>query len=92
MQVRWSAPAADDLERICAWVEQDNPDAARRIAKIIYDGCGQLGQFPHLGRPSRRMSGRRELPFPPLPYVAVYQVKESVIEISRIFHGAQDWP
>jgi plasmid stabilization system protein ParE len=38
------------------------------------------------------MSGRRELVFPPLRYIAVYQVKENVVEISRIFHGAQDWP
>ena len=92
MQVRWSAPAADDLERICAWVEKENPEAARRIASTIYQGCGRLARFPHAGRSSRRMSGRRELAFPPLPYIAVYQVKESVVEISRIFHGAQDWP
>jgi len=37
------------------------------------------------------MAGRRELLFPPLPYIAVYQVKDAV-EISRIYHGAQDWP
>jgi len=92
MEVRWSAIAADDLERICAWVERDNAEAARRIATTIYSGCGSLGDFPSLGRPSRRLHGRRELSFPPLPYIAVYQVKESVIEISRIFHGAQEWP
>jgi len=45
-----------------------------------------------MGRASRRMRGRRELAFPPLPYIAVYQVKEDAVEISRIFHGAQDWP
>jgi plasmid stabilization system protein ParE len=45
-----------------------------------------------MGRQSRRMPGRRELPFPPLPYVVVYQVKGDAVEISRIFHGAQDWP
>jgi len=92
MRIRWSAVAADDLERICAWIERDNPEAARRVAKTIYEGCGQLRNFPNMGRPSRRMSGRRELIFPPLPYIAVYQVKENFIEISRIFHGAQDWP
>lgn len=92
MLVRWSAPAADDLERICTWIEKDNPEASRRIAKIIYEGCGQLAQFPQLGRASRRLNGRRELSFPPLPYVAVYQVKKTVVEISRIYHGAQDWP
>ncbi|HLJ16697.1 MAG TPA: type II toxin-antitoxin system RelE/ParE family toxin [Bryobacteraceae bacterium] len=60
--------------------------------KIIYDGCGQLKNFPNMGRASRRMSGRRELAFPPLPYIAVYKVKEHAVEMSRIFHGAQDWP
>jgi plasmid stabilization system protein ParE len=38
------------------------------------------------------MEGRRELVFSPLPYIAVYQVKEYAVEISRIYHGAQDWP
>lgn len=91
MELRWSVPAAEDLERICAWIERDNPEAAKRIAKIIYEGCGQLKQFPNLGRASICMSGRHELAFPPLPYIAVYQIKEDVVEISRIFHGAQDW-
>jgi plasmid stabilization system protein ParE len=27
-----------------------------------------------------------------LPYIVVYQIKPDAIEISRIFHGAQDWP
>jgi plasmid stabilization system protein ParE len=48
--------------------------------------------FPNMGRASSRMSGRRELAFPPLPYIAVYQIKEAFVEISRIFQGAQDWP
>jgi toxin ParE1/3/4 len=92
MQIRWSLPAVEDLERICAWIEQDNPEAARRVAQIIYDGCSQLKDFPNMGRRSRRINGRCELAFPPLPYIAVYQVKEGAVEISRIFHGAQDWP
>jgi toxin ParE1/3/4 len=36
--------------------------------------------------------GRRELVFSPLPYIVVYRVTGQVVEISRIFHGAQDWP
>ena len=92
MQVRWSVPAVEDLERICSWIERDNPDAAARVATAIYNGCAQLKDFPNLGRESRRMPGRRELVFPPLPYIAVYQIKQNLVEISRIFHGAQDWP
>ena len=90
MEIRWSAPAAEDLERICAWIERDNPEAASRVATIIYEGCSQLKDFPNMGKQSR-MPGRRELPFPPLAYVVVYQVKGDAVEISRIFHGAQDW-
>ena len=92
MQVRWSIPAAEDLEHICEWIERDNPDAGRRVARTIYDECGRLKDFPNLGRASRRMARRRELTFPPLPYIVVYQVKPDAVEISRIFHGAQNWP
>jgi plasmid stabilization system protein ParE len=92
MQIRWSVPAVQDLERICQRIERDSPETAVRVAKTIYDGCAQLRDFPNLGRTSRRMNGRRELTFPSLPYIAVYQLKEETVEISRIFHAAQDWP
>jgi plasmid stabilization system protein ParE len=69
----------------------DNPEAARRVARTIYDGCARLRDFPHLGRASSRIAGRRELVFSPLPYIAVYQVTENAVEISHIFHGAQAW-
>jgi len=92
MEVRWSLPAAEDLERICERIERDNPAAARRVARTIYDGCARLRNFPYLGQASSRMTGRRELVFPPLPYIVVYRVTEQAVEISRIFHGAQDWP
>ncbi|MGP8225269.1 MAG: type II toxin-antitoxin system RelE/ParE family toxin [Terracidiphilus sp.] len=73
-------------------MERDNPEAAHRVARTIYNKCGRLKNSPHLGRASSRMAGRRELTFAPLPYIVVYQVKPDAIEISRIFHGAQDWP
>ena len=92
MEIRWSIPAAEDLERICAWIERDNAEAARGVAQTIYDGCAQLKDFPNMGRASHRLSGWRELMFPPLPYIVVYRVKQDAIEISRIFHGAQNWP
>jgi toxin ParE1/3/4 len=92
MEVRWSLPAAQDLERICEGIERDQPEAARRVASTIYEQCARLKDFPNLGRASSRMAGRRELTFAPLPYIVVYQVKPEVVEISRIFHGAQDWP
>jgi toxin ParE1/3/4 len=89
MEVRWSPLAAADLERIFRRIEKDNPTAARQTVKAIHAGCAALKDFPYRGR-TGRMSGRRELVFS--PYIAVYQVKEHTVEISRIYHGAQDWP
>jgi toxin ParE1/3/4 len=91
MEVRWSLPAAEDLERICERIERDSPEAAQRVARTIYEGCTRLKESPYIGRLSR-MAGRRELVFSPLPYIVVYRITAEAVEISRIFHGAQDWP
>src|SRR5947209_2126007 len=90
MQVRWSLPASDDLERICERIERENPDAARHVTQAIFNGCEGLQKFPYLGRLSVRLPGRRELVFPPLPYIAVYRVTAKPVEIVHIFHGAQN--
>jgi toxin ParE1/3/4 len=92
MKIRWSPEAADDLQRICERIEIDNPEAATRVARMIYEGCDRLKEFPRVGRTSRRMPGWRELVFSSLPYIVVYLVTEEAVEITRIFHGAQDWP
>jgi addiction module RelE/StbE family toxin len=93
MQVRWSRSALKDLDRIFERIRKDRPEAARRVVQTIYDGCTALQNFPNRGR-SGRIKGRRELVFAPLPYIAVYKIKEKeqIVEISRIYHGAQDWP
>ena len=91
MEIRWSALAALDIERIYELIRQNNPETAREVVKILYDGCTALKIFPNRGRIGR-MNGRRELVFPSLPYIAVYQVKEQSVEISRIYHVAQNWP
>jgi plasmid stabilization system protein ParE len=53
-----------------------------------------LEKFPHLGRvvPEEKDENIREIIFP--PYRIIYQVlsKQSVIAISRIWHGARGQP
>ena len=61
---------------------------ARRAALTIYQSVGSLAQFPHRGRPGRKVN-TRALVFPGLPFLAVYRMREGVIEINRILHGAR---
>lgn len=60
------------------------------MVQTIYEGCKALRKFPRRGRIGREPNSR-ELVFAPSPYIAVYRVTHSFIEISRIWHGAQDW-
>ena len=68
MLPRWTTPAAQDLYNIVRRIQQDNPDAAAKVAKTLYDGCGGLGSFPRRGRKGR-IEGTRELVFARLPYI-----------------------
>jgi len=91
MRIRWTEPAARDLTQICDYIEEHgSPAKARRVALTIYEGIGSLEQFPQRGRPGRMLT-TRELVFPGLPFMAIC-LREDVIEINRILHGAQNWP
>ena len=91
MRVRWTTPAAEDLYNIVQYIQRDNAEAAADVAESLYDGCGNLRKFPHLGRKGR-IEGTRELIFSSLPYIVVYRITDQIVEIMRIYHGAQDWP
>jgi len=92
MRIRWTQPAVQDLTGICDYVgEHGSPVTARRVALTIYESVALLQKFPHRGRPGRETS-TRELVIPNLPYVVIYRIREQIIEITRILHGAQSWP
>jgi toxin ParE1/3/4 len=91
MRLRWTTPAAQDLYNIVRRIQQDNPVAAAKVAKTLFDGCGSLRNFPRLSRKGR-IEGTRELVFRGLPYIVVYRIQDQSLEILRVYHGAQDWP
>jgi toxin ParE1/3/4 len=91
MRIRWSPEAADDLERIVRRIEKDSVSAAAEVAGAIFERVDSLKDSPERGRLGR-IRGSRELVFAPLSYIVVYRVKGQIVEVSRIFHGAQDWP
>jgi toxin ParE1/3/4 len=90
MQVR-SAAAAENLFRVFEYIRPDNPTAAERVVRTIYESAGSLESFPFRGRVGR-VDGTRELVLPSLPFVIVYRVLEDAIEVAAVIHGAQRWP
>jgi len=63
MRIRWSPEAAEDLERIARWIQQNNPKAAKETARTIYEGISHLQTFPNRGREGR-IEKTLELVFP----------------------------
>jgi plasmid stabilization system protein ParE len=53
MRVRWTADAADDLERICDYISESRPESARRVAQSVVERISELQAFPRIGRPGR---------------------------------------
>jgi plasmid stabilization system protein ParE len=90
MRLRWTVPAADDLERIRDYLDQHHLSFATPTVGALYHRIQGLKTSPYRGRPGHR-SGTRELPLTPLPYVVVYAVKPDAVEILHIYHGSQDW-
>jgi toxin ParE1/3/4 len=90
MRLRWTPPAADDLEGIRNYLHEHHPRLAEPTVRTIYQRIRSLKTTPNRGRPGYR-SGTRELTLTPLPYVVVYSVRPDAVEILHIYHGAQNW-
>jgi plasmid stabilization system protein ParE len=90
MKVVWTEGAAQDLTEIVDYIADDSPEAARRVAKHIFDSLMRLAATPYMGR-KRSADNSRELVFAPWPYVAVYEVADDKIYIKGIRHTARDW-
>jgi toxin ParE1/3/4 len=91
MRIRWTPAAAADLEHISDYLKENHPDYRQPTLRKLYETIRTLKEAPYRGRHGRE-EGTREIFFPPMPYVAVYRVREQIIEVLRIYHTAQSRP
>jgi toxin ParE1/3/4 len=91
MRIRWTQAAAADLQHISDYLKDHHPQYSEPSLRRVYSSIQSRKEWPYRRRAGRE-EGTREILFLPLPYVAVYRVKEQSIEILRLYHGAQDRP
>jgi toxin ParE1/3/4 len=89
VKVRWLASALGSLRLACRYIEQDNPAAARSVADRIERAVARLSQHPLSGRQGT-VAGTREIVVPGCPYLVVYRVTESEVQILRVFHSKRE--
>ena len=89
MNIRWTQAAAADLQKISDYLRENQPNFRVETMRRIYRSIQALKQWPRSGRIGCE-EGTRELPLSPLPYVAIYRVREQAVEVLRIYHGARE--
>jgi toxin ParE1/3/4 len=90
VKIEWTLPALQHIREAREYIEIENPKAAARQIELIEGAINHLRAFPMIGRAGRR-AGTRELPVPATPYIVVYRVKEAIVQILAVLHGARNW-
>lgn len=91
-QLKWSANAVKDLQRLHDFLAEKTPDAARRAAETIREGVKLLGNFSHMSRPVAEMLLEfREwvIEFGQGAYVVLYHVDVNEVVLLAIRHGKE---
>jgi addiction module RelE/StbE family toxin len=89
MMVRWTPTAARDLQSLHAYILEENQEAAAATVEKILNAIEALERFPEMGRKGR-VAGTRELVVS--PYLIMYRVRKTAVELLAILHGARRWP
>lgn len=91
MRVRWLRKALANLDEEAEYIAKDNPAAAGRLVLRILAEAELLRDNPPMGR-AGRVPGTRELVVAGTPYIVPYRVRDELVEILRVLHGARKWP
>ena len=91
MKLRWTRVALQDLRHLYEYIAEDNPSAAISMVNRIQEATQRLKKHPQMGRPGR-VQGTRELIIAGSPYIVVYVLSDSEIQIVAVIHSAMRWP
>jgi plasmid stabilization system protein ParE len=79
------------LEEIGAYIEINDPSAAKRVVVRIATAVEVLALHPKMARVGR-LKGTREMVLADISYIVPYRVEGTRVEILTVMHVAQRWP
>lgn len=91
MKYRISRQADADIERICDYIAQDNPDAADRLDERIHQTIKMLAKFPRMGHTRADVQDKRYLFWAIGKYIVAYRIERKELVVVRVLHGARDF-
>ena len=91
MNLQWLPKAIANRDAQIAYIAKENPSAAISQGDRIAEQVDMLLQYPEMGRTGRK-KGTRELVISRTPFIVVYRIKGTRIELIRLLHTSQQWP
>jgi plasmid stabilization system protein ParE len=80
--------AAADLQGVIDYLQELSPGAASRMAGRLRKAMADLERLPARGKTGLRADTRELTTI--WPYVIVYRITPTAVQILRVLHGAQD--
>jgi plasmid stabilization system protein ParE len=90
----WLPEALDDLNRVYAFLESKNPDAAARAVKAIFGAVDSLAENPLRCPQLRANPNRRKLRvfWGKRGYLIYFEIQDDTVYIIQIWQGLEDRP
>jgi toxin ParE1/3/4 len=92
MKVRWTRQALGDLQHVHEYIAEESIQAAGEMVSRIHQAVTlNLKEHPRMGKEGR-VTGTRELILAGTPYLLVYVLEGSEIQIVTVLHSSRRWP
>ncbi len=93
-KLTWAPAARLDLKDLAAYIAEDNPAAARKFVRSLFQVVQRLPEFSESGRivPEFNDAHIREVLRRPCRLVYRIKPEEQMIEIVRVWHAARGIP
>jgi toxin ParE1/3/4 len=85
----WTEPALQELDEIADYISLDNPTAAKKLVRDVFDRIDHLIQFPESGKLAVEfeVSVYREIVLPPCRIF--YRIEDDIIFIIHVIREEQ---
>ncbi|MES1941457.1 hypothetical protein T5B8_14525 [Salinisphaera sp. T5B8] len=88
-EIVWTEPALSDLDTIADYIALDNPNAARRLVKRVFDHIEQLEQHPESGSQPQELEGWRYRHIVEPPCRIIYRYEGDQVFILHVMRSEQ---
>ena len=86
-QVIWAEPALQDLDAIADYIALDDPNAATRLVRKVFEKVDQLFEFPETGTRPRELKGTPYRKLTIRPVLIYYRIEGQKAIIVHVVRG-----